>query len=72
MTRILPIDDVVLVETTMKGKLQQPFGGVSASEVPFSIHRGFLFRISSGKVTELWSFMNRKELAEAVGQWPMR
>jgi steroid delta-isomerase-like uncharacterized protein len=72
VTRTLAIDDAVFVEMTVKGRVQEPFAGLSPSERPFAIHRGLLIRLQDGKLTRVSSFVNRKEFAEAIGQWPLR
>jgi hypothetical protein len=36
------------------------------------VHRAIVVQVNDGDLTSLASFMNRKELAEATGQWPRR
>jgi hypothetical protein len=47
-------------------------GQVAASGRPFDIHRGALVRFDGGRIAQIVWFMNRRELATAVGQWPLR
>jgi ketosteroid isomerase-like protein len=64
------IGDGVLVETVVRGRLQAPLGRLAASDRPFAVHRAAIVQVKDGKITRLAVFMNTKELAQAVGQWP--
>jgi steroid delta-isomerase-like uncharacterized protein/uncharacterized protein (TIGR02246 family) len=66
----LAVNDSVLVETIVRGTLTGRLGPISASGKPFSVHRAAIVRVRDGKIARITSFMNGKELAEAVGQWP--
>jgi ketosteroid isomerase-like protein len=70
ITTILGVRDFVLVECIVRGTLKAPLGRVMASDKPFSVHRAAIVQIKDRKLTRLTGFMNGKELAEAVGQWP--
>ena len=69
---LLAVDDAVLVETVLRGTLDGPLGPVSASARPFSVHRALIVRVRDGKMAGMTAFMNGKELAQAVGRWPLR
>ena len=72
VTTVLGAGDFVLAETIVRGTLAGPFAGLAASGTPFAAHRAIVIQMNDGKLTSLASFMNRKELAEATGQWPRR
>lgn len=63
--------DYVLMETIVRGALTGQLGPVSASDKAFAVHRGVVARVRDQRITRLWAFMNGRELAEAVGQWPL-
>jgi len=67
---ILGVGDAVLVESVVRGTLRRPLGRFSASERPFTIHHGAIVHVKGGKLAHVSGFMNGKELAEALGQWP--
>jgi uncharacterized protein (TIGR02246 family) len=67
---ILGIGDHVLVTTLVRGTLRGPLGRLAASNLPFAVHRAAIFEVSGGKIARIAAFMNGKELAQAVGQWP--
>jgi ketosteroid isomerase-like protein len=64
------IGDDVLVETVVRGRLQAPLGRLVQSDRPFAVHRAALVQVKDDKIARLAVFMNTKELAQAVGQWP--
>jgi ketosteroid isomerase-like protein len=64
------IGDDVLLETVVRGRLQAPLGRLAPSDRPFAVHRAAIVQIKDGKIARLTLFMNTKELAQAVGQWP--
>lgn len=64
--------DTVLVETVLRGTLDGALGPVSASSKPFTVHRAEVVRFKDGKIAHIRAFMNGKELAQSVGQWPPR
>jgi len=70
ITAILGIGDFVLVETILRGTLKGPLGRLSASDRGFAVHRGAVVQVTDGRLSRIWCFMNGKELAQAVGQWP--
>jgi hypothetical protein len=41
-----------------------------ASSKPFAVHRATIVQVRDRKLSLISNFMNGKELAEAVGQWP--
>jgi steroid delta-isomerase-like uncharacterized protein len=67
---ILIAGDTVVLETVLSGTLNGPLGPVSASGKPFTVHRAAIVETKNGKVARITAFMNGKELAQAVGQWP--
>lgn len=71
ITTILGIGEFVLVETVVRGTLKGPLGRLSASNLEFGVHRAAIFQVKHGRLIHMSGFMNGKELAEAVGQWPL-
>ena len=72
ITNIVGVGDFALAETLARGTLEGAFGPFSPSARPFAVHRAMVFQVRDGKVARIEAFMNGKELAEAVGQWPPR
>ena len=70
VTTILGVEEFVLVETVVRGTRNGALGRLAASNKPFSVHRAAIVRMKDGKLKDVAAFMNGKELAEAVGQWP--
>jgi ketosteroid isomerase-like protein len=70
ITSILGVGEFVLLEAVVRGTLKGPFGRLVASNKPFSVHRAAIVQVKHGKLNRVSGFMNGKELAEAVGQWP--
>jgi uncharacterized protein (TIGR02246 family) len=70
ITDTLAVGDTVLVEMVVRGKLVEDFGPVAGRGRPFTVHRGMIARVKDGKLAEIACFMNGRELAQAVGQWP--
>ena len=70
ITSILGVGGFVLAETVVRGTLTGQLGRVLASGKAFAVHRAAIVQVKNGKVTRVSAFMNGKELAEAVGQWP--
>jgi ketosteroid isomerase-like protein len=64
------IGDDVLLETVVRGRLKKPLGRLAPSDRPFAVHRAAIVQVKDGKIARLTVFMNSKELAQAVGQWP--
>jgi len=62
--------DWVLVETVVSGILDGALGPVTAAAKPFTVHRALAVRFSAGRIAHIRAFMNGKELAQSVGQWP--
>ena len=62
----------VLVEMVVRGTLNGTLGPVEAARMPFAVHRAAVVRVERGRVVRASLFGNGKELAEAVGQWPLR
>jgi uncharacterized protein (TIGR02246 family) len=71
ITTILGVGDAVLVEWVARGTLNGRVGRVSASGTPFTVHRAAIVELREAKVVRCTVFANGKELAEAVGQWPL-
>jgi uncharacterized protein (TIGR02246 family) len=70
ITSIEGIGDFVLVEGTVRGTLKGQLGYLSPANREFAVHRALMVQIEGGKISRVSNFMNGKELAEAVGQWP--
>jgi ketosteroid isomerase-like protein len=70
LVSVLAVGDFVLAETVLRGRLNGTLGRFSVSDRPFTVHRAAIARLKDGKLVRLSTFMNGKELAEAVGQWP--
>jgi uncharacterized protein (TIGR02246 family) len=68
---VLGAGEFVLVETVLRGTLKGPLGPVSAADRGFAVHRAAMVRVRDGRLSRLSFFTNGKELAEAVGQWPL-
>jgi predicted ester cyclase len=67
---ILGVGEFVLAESVLRGTLQGALAPLSPSGKPIAVHRAWVFQRRGGKLIRVASFMNRKEIAEAVGQWP--
>jgi uncharacterized protein (TIGR02246 family) len=67
----LAVGDDVLVEAIVRGTLARPLGPLAPSAAPFVLHRAAIVGVRDGKIARLALFSNRKELAEATGQWPL-
>jgi steroid delta-isomerase-like uncharacterized protein len=67
---LLGAGDTVLVEMVTRGTLKRPLGRLAASDRPFTVHRAAIVKVKDGTIRRLAFFMNGKELAQAVGQWP--
>jgi ketosteroid isomerase-like protein len=67
---IMGAGDAVLAEIVLRGRLNGRFGRTSASNHPFMVHRAFVVLLEAGKIKRVTAFMNGRELAESVGQWP--
>jgi ketosteroid isomerase-like protein/limonene-1,2-epoxide hydrolase len=70
ITRMVCVGDSVLVETVLRGDLNGTLGPVTASARPFTVHRGLAVQLKAGRIGHIRAFMNGKELAQSVGQWP--
>lgn len=71
LAMILIAGDTVLLETVLTGTLTGALGPVSASGKPFTVHRAAIVEVKNGKIARITAFMNGRELAQAVGQWPL-
>jgi len=73
ITSILGAGDSVLVETILRGSLKGALGPVLAPQPPkeFAVHRAAILQLRNSKIARISFFMNGKELAEAVGEWPL-
>ena len=67
---LVAVDDFVLVETVLRGVLDGALGPVTASARPFTVHRALVVRFEGERIGHIRAFMNGKELAQSVGQWP--
>ena len=67
---LLGVGEFVLAEWVVRGTLKGPLGRLAPSDRAFAVHRAAIFQIGRGALTSISIFMNEKELAEAVGQWP--
>ena len=72
VTHIVGVRDFALAETLARGTLEGAFGPLAPSATPFAVHRAIVFQVRDGKVARIEAFMNGKEVAEAIGQWPPR
>lgn len=72
VTGALAAGEFVLIETILRGTLRQPIGVLQPAGKPFAAHRASIVHVQAGKVTAVTAFMNSKEIAEALGQWPPR
>lgn len=70
ITTILSARNAVVVETVLRGTLNGSLCGVSAFGKPFAVHRAAIFETEGPTILAIRWFMNRRELAEAVGQRP--
>jgi len=70
ITTIFAVGEFVLVEAIMRGILKGQLGGLRGSNKPFAVHRATIAQVKDSKLTFVSNFMNGKELAEEVGQWP--
>lgn len=71
VTSALGAGDGVAIELVAKGTHNGTAGLVPASDRPFEVHRALIARVRGGKIVRLSLFANGKELAEAVGRWPL-
>jgi predicted ester cyclase len=63
----------VVVEGILTGVISRPFGLLKPSPQRASAHRAAIFEFDDdGSITYVKAFMNGKELAESVDQWPPR
>jgi ketosteroid isomerase-like protein len=72
ITTAVGVNEFVLLEAVVRGTLKGPLGRVPPSHMPFQFHRALVIQLKDGKLTRISSFMNSKELAEAVGHWPLQ
>ena len=70
ITTLAAIGEDVLVETIVRGRLQAPLGRLTPSDRPFALHRAAIVQMKDDRIAHLAVFMNTKELAQAVRQWP--
>jgi ketosteroid isomerase-like protein len=66
----LGVGDAVLVEAVARGTLNGRLGPVSAAGKPFTVHQAAIVQLREGRIGRITTFMNGKELAQAVGRWP--
>jgi uncharacterized protein (TIGR02246 family) len=71
ITNILGVGEFVLIEMELRGSKTGPFGYLAASEKPFVVHRAAIIHVRRNKLNRISTFMNTKELAMSVGQWPL-
>jgi ketosteroid isomerase-like protein len=72
ITSLLSVGEFVLLECIMRGTLRGALGRLAGSNTPFRVHRAAIIQVKNGKLGRISLFMNGKELAEAVSQWPPR
>lgn len=70
ITNVEGIGEFVLLEGVVHGTLKGPLGYLSPANREFTVHRAMLVHVEGEKLSRISNFMNGKELAEAVGQWP--
>jgi ketosteroid isomerase-like protein len=73
ITNAVGVGDFVLVEMITRGTFKGPLGPLMSSDSnkAFEVHRASIVRLKNGSLISVTAFMNGKELAEAVGQWPL-
>src|SRR5438034_8911808 len=69
---MVTVGDCVLVETILSGVLNGTLGPVTASARPFTVHRALVVQFKAGRIGHIRAFMNGRELAQSVGQWPLQ
>lgn len=63
----------VLVEGTLTATLAKELGPIRPARAPLTAHRAYMFEMDGGgRVQLLRAFMNGKEIAESLGQWPIK
>jgi ketosteroid isomerase-like protein len=67
---VLGVGDFVLAEVLLRGRLVRGLGPLQPSAARFEVHRALVARLSEGHIVELTAFMNGREMAESLGQWP--
>lgn len=73
VSSILGVGRHVLAEGTWSGIVRHQFGLLKPSPTRFSAHRAAIVELDDrGRVTRMAAFMNGKELAESIQQWPPR
>lgn len=72
ITNTIGVGDFVLAEMIVRGTLNGTLGRVTASNKPFEVHRAAIVEVRDGRIATVRAFMNGKELAQVVGQWPPR
>jgi ketosteroid isomerase-like protein len=72
ITSLLAVEDDVLLETVVHGRLRAPFHRLLPSEKEFAVHRAAIVHVQAGRITHMAVFMNNRELADAVSQWPAK
>ncbi len=72
ITTIFGVGEYALAEIAVRGTLEGPLGRISATHQEFVVHRASIVQVRDGAFVRISNFMNGKELAQAVGQWPPR
>ena len=73
VTKIVAAAADVLVFGVFHGVLVRPIGVIQPSPKPFAVHRAIAASLDNrGRIQALKGFMNGKELAEQLGQWPLQ
>jgi steroid delta-isomerase-like uncharacterized protein len=70
ITGVISVGEFVLMQTVVRGTLKAPLGRVQPAEKRFAVHRAAIVELRGGRIARLTWFMNGKELAQQVGQWP--
>jgi ketosteroid isomerase-like protein len=71
ITTIIGVGDFVVAEMIVRGTLSGTLDPISASNKAFIVHRAVVAQVRDRHIIRLSLFMNRQELAKAVGQWPL-
>jgi hypothetical protein len=72
ITNAIAIGDDVLLEIVVRGTCEGPLAGFAPSHAAVTLHRAAIVEIKDSKIARIRAFMNGRELAQEVGQWPPR
>ena len=71
ITNTIVVGDTILAELIVRGTLTGSFGSIRANHTRFEAHRAVIAKVRAGRIVEMRAFMNGKELAQSLGQWPL-